>query len=405
MASTQDRVEVYTKCLNSMCMEQCQHFRPREQLLSLSSSAIVGNISNLNFKKQCINCGCYEHQHLLQGYIIGGVTFVSIVSSAPPQQQQQQQQPPSATSQVPRYFPTESSSSPPFSSSSSEHHAATTPNRKMTFSEAREYASVQQQQRNNNEAAIKEDMDSAYSFRRKNTDNSTVPAAPPQRYRGGGRGSSNSSSSNNRKRPIEPMSAPPTKTVIPPLDIFLLRPFERAPLARDGTLRNLLISKGQLIEKFRYQSILSVEDFYRLYVLNCGINDLFNAAANQFDFFFQTGPKTMNKLDFSSDNWPSDQEFDRMAVDCCGANSTSSKDIRERMIVVAPRLYVAAPSSSRSTTASHNTNDEENFDNGLDYYYADDVSSCPPAPAEEERRFEGPGTSSINSESIEIIII
>ena len=203
-----DRVEVHTKCLNSDCLEQCQYFTQCDPLVTLSASTSIGTAGTFNLRKKCKNCGCYEHQHHLQGFMIG-TTYVHL--SDPPRMQQQPPPPPPlppplpslptiATSAVPRrVFPvTAQSSSPPFSSSSSDD---TTPNRKMTADEASEYAIAEQQQRrNNNEAAIRQDIASLYSFRSNNMDN-TTPVAPPIRTRGTGTSNRNVLTQENTSTP------------------------------------------------------------------------------------------------------------------------------------------------------------------------------------------------------------
>lgn len=139
-----ERVPVYTRCLNKYCPDQCQFFSPSDPPLSLSViSSAIGGAGTFNYRKKCRNCGCYEHQHHVQGFMIGS-SFVPVSEPPPPLPEQT---PPCPAI---RYFPTESSlasSSPPFSSSSSDSNTITSSNRKLTVNEAssNNYANMEQQ--------------------------------------------------------------------------------------------------------------------------------------------------------------------------------------------------------------------------------------------------------------------
>ena len=370
---------MYTRCLNKNCPDQCQFFSPSDPPLSLSVSSTIGDAGTFNYRKKCRNCGCYEHQHHVQGFMIGS-SFVPVSEPPPPLPEQTPPRP------AIRYFPTESSlasSSPPFSSSSSDSNTTTSSNRKLTVNEAssNNYANMEQQ-RSKKESAIRADMASVYN---------NNAAAAPQRFRGTGRSVQNRL---NNKRAFEHhrMSPPPHPSVKPnpPLDLYLLRISERAPTVQDGVLRDDLKLKGQYLENFEFcrdGGLISEAFFYQTYALQCRIAPLFHAAQGNYDFYLQVGRRQLNKLRFSNENFPdSEGAWNMMAGNC--ANNSSSNSSEHRWIVVAPRSNNThhqqrrVSTSASSSASSHFTAEEE--DDLLDDNDDFDVH-CSSSRVEEER--------------------
>lgn len=323
---------MYTRCLNKNCPDQCQFFSPSDPPVALTASITVGGSGLFNYRTKCRNCGCYEHQHHVQGFMIGS-SFVPV--SEPPSQPQQTTLPHSAGI---RHFSNEASSafssSPPFSSTSSDN--TTTSNRKLTVDEATSnntYANMEQQRRK--ESDIRSEMASVYS--------NNAAAAPP-RFRGTGRSVQNRLNNKKRASSESHRMPPPPTTLVKPnpsLDLYLLRIGEKAPCLIDGLLMDDLKQKGQYLKNFEFcrddGQLISEAYFYYTYALQCKIAPAFLGAQGNYDFYLQIGRRQLIKLRYSNETFPGTADEWKMMGSNCGTNSTHVNTSDHRWLIVAPR--------------------------------------------------------------------
>ena len=190
-------------------------------------------------------------------------------------------------------------------------------------------------------AAEKEDFSGLYNFKQHNN-NASHSSTDTTRHRGGASVAKSREmkqlTTKSTKRPFAQMSSTPRAESIPPLDIFLLRLSEKAPSAKDTTLRNGLQKNGQFLPAFEYcyrsGETISESDFFSTFALESAIGSIFRDAECKYDFFMQIGRRSPLKLEYSSDNFPQLMDWHRFARDC---ESKSSVVSSHRMIIVAPR--------------------------------------------------------------------